>query len=63
MNGLIEPGGANGPVDTAGTSGNVRAADWFYRSKIASVLWLAARLSGRPGNILWLTAEPSPELS
>src|ERR1700722_17639020 len=25
-------------------SGNLRAADWFYRSKTASVLWLAARL-------------------
>ena len=44
MNGLIESGGVNGPVDTAGTSGNVRAADWLYRSKAASVLWLAARL-------------------
>src|ERR1700678_2315389 len=27
-----------------GTSGNVRAADWFYRSKVASGLWLVARL-------------------
>src|ERR1700683_2962578 len=25
-------------------SGNLRAADWFYRSKVASVLWLVARL-------------------
>src|ERR1700733_8616494 len=29
---------------TADASGNLRAADWFYRSKVASVLWLAARL-------------------
>jgi thiosulfate dehydrogenase (quinone) large subunit len=29
---------------TADVSGNLRAADWFYRSKTASVLWLAARL-------------------
>ena len=44
MNGLIEPEGVNGQVDMAGTYGNVRAADWFYRSKVASVLWLVARL-------------------
>jgi thiosulfate dehydrogenase [quinone] large subunit len=44
VNGLIEPGGVNGHVDTAVTDGNVRAADWFYRSKAASVLWLVARL-------------------
>jgi hypothetical protein len=25
-------------------SGNLGAADWFYRSKVASVLWLVARL-------------------
>src|ERR1700727_1528382 len=25
-------------------TGNIRAADWFYRSKTASVLWLLARL-------------------
>ena len=29
---------------TADGSENLRAADWFYRSKTASVLWLAARL-------------------
>jgi thiosulfate dehydrogenase [quinone] large subunit len=29
---------------TADASGNLRAADWFYRSKAASVLWLVARL-------------------
>src|ERR1700678_1431435 len=29
---------------TADASGNLRAADWFYRSKTASVLWLVARL-------------------
>jgi thiosulfate dehydrogenase (quinone) large subunit len=34
---LTDPG-------TAGASGNVRAADWFYRSRVASVLWLVARL-------------------
>ena len=44
MNGLIEPEGVNGQVDKVGTYGNVRAADWFYRSKVASVLWLVARL-------------------
>jgi len=27
-----------------GGSGNLRAADWLYRSRAASVLWLAARL-------------------
>jgi hypothetical protein len=31
-------------LGTAGASGNVRAADWFYRSKAASVLWTVARL-------------------
>jgi thiosulfate dehydrogenase (quinone) large subunit len=44
MNGLIRPGGVNGAVGTAGDSGNLRVADWFYRSKAASVLWLVARL-------------------
>src|SRR6202046_758173 len=29
---------------TADAAGNLRTADWFYRSKAASVLWLAARL-------------------
>ena len=29
---------------SADASGNLRAADWFYRSKVASVLWLVARL-------------------
>ena len=33
--------GGERPVDA---SGNLRAADWFYRSKAASVLWLVARL-------------------
>jgi thiosulfate dehydrogenase [quinone] large subunit len=27
-----------------GYSGNIRAADWLYRSRAASVLWLVARL-------------------
>jgi thiosulfate dehydrogenase [quinone] large subunit len=31
----------DGPADA---SGNLRAADWLYRSKVASVLWLVARL-------------------
>jgi thiosulfate dehydrogenase (quinone) large subunit len=44
VNGLIGPEGVNNAVGTTGTSGNIRAADWFYRSKVASVLWLAARL-------------------
>jgi thiosulfate dehydrogenase [quinone] large subunit len=38
------PDGIDGAVGTAGASGNVRAADWFYRSRVASVLWLVARL-------------------
>ena len=38
MNGLIRDHG------TAGAAGNLRVADWFYRSKAASVLWLVARL-------------------
>jgi thiosulfate dehydrogenase [quinone] large subunit len=38
MIGLTQGDGAN---DAAG---NLRAADWFYRSKAASVLWLVARL-------------------
>ena len=36
--------GLTGGERTADTSGNLRAADWFYRSKAASVLWLVARL-------------------
>ena len=27
-----------------GDRGNLRAADWFYRSRVASVIWLIARL-------------------
>ena len=38
MIGLAQGDGTN---DAAG---NLRAADWFYRSKAASVLWLVARL-------------------
>jgi len=38
MNGLNRGDG------TVEDSGNLWAADWFYRSKTASVLWLAARL-------------------
>jgi thiosulfate dehydrogenase [quinone] large subunit len=34
----------NRPVGTTGRSGNIRAADWLFRSRGASVLWLAARL-------------------
>jgi thiosulfate dehydrogenase [quinone] large subunit len=41
---MIGSGDLNDPVYTAGATGNVRAADWFYRSKTASVLWLVARL-------------------
>src|SRR5271170_5310768 len=36
--------GLTGGDGTADASGNLRVADWFYRSKIASVLWLVARL-------------------
>jgi hypothetical protein len=32
------------PAGSAGGWGNVRAADWLYRSRTASVLWLVARL-------------------
>jgi thiosulfate dehydrogenase [quinone] large subunit len=31
-------------LGTTGPPGNVRAADWLYRSRVASVLWLVARL-------------------
>lgn len=57
MTGLIRPGrdeavrppqgtlSADGaPAATAGAPGNLRAADWLYRSRAASVLWLVARL-------------------
>ncbi len=44
MNGIIRPDYVDDSDGMIGTSGNIRAADWFYRSKIASVLWLAARL-------------------
>ncbi|HXL92151.1 MAG TPA: DoxX family membrane protein [Streptosporangiaceae bacterium] len=33
-----------GPPPTATPAGNVRIADWLYRSKPASVLWLVARV-------------------
>ena len=36
--------GLTGGERTVDASGNLRAADWFYRSKAASVLWLVARL-------------------
>jgi len=41
------------PVGTGGDPGNLRAADWLFRSKAASVLWLVARLWLGYG---WLTA-------
>jgi len=44
VNGIIRPDYVDDSDGMTGTSGNIRAADWFYRSKIASVLWLAARL-------------------
>src|ERR1700677_3741877 len=34
-------GGTNGLL---GGRGNVRAGDWLYRSRVASVLWLVARV-------------------
>jgi thiosulfate dehydrogenase [quinone] large subunit len=38
-------GGPEHPVDaTAAGTGNLKAADWFFRSKAASVIWLAGRL-------------------
>jgi thiosulfate dehydrogenase (quinone) large subunit len=42
--GPIRADGVNGPVGTAGTQRNVRVADWLFRSRTASVLWLVARL-------------------
>src|ERR1700722_19029919 len=36
--------GLNGGDAAVEDSGNLRAADWFYRSRVASVLWLVARL-------------------
>jgi thiosulfate dehydrogenase [quinone] large subunit len=42
--GLTQPMDPNRGVGAAEHSGNLRAADWFYRSKAASVLWLVARL-------------------
>jgi thiosulfate dehydrogenase [quinone] large subunit len=44
VNGLTPAGRVNGPVNTAGTGGNVRIADWIFRSRAASVLWLVARM-------------------
>jgi len=41
---LIRADRANRPVGTAGTRRNLWAADWLYRSRAASVLWLVARL-------------------
>jgi len=41
---LTRADGVNDAVGTTGASGNVRAADWLFRSKTASVLWLVARL-------------------
>jgi len=44
VTGTITPDDVDDSVGMTGTSGNVRAADWFYRSKVASGLWLVARL-------------------
>ena len=44
MTKLIRADGVNGSVGTAAAPGNLRAADWLYRSRAASVLWLVARL-------------------
>jgi thiosulfate dehydrogenase (quinone) large subunit len=44
VTGPIRADGVNRPVGTAGAPGNLRAADWLYRSRAASVLWLVARL-------------------
>ena len=44
MSWLIRADRANRPVGTAGTRRNFWAADWLYRSRAASVLWLVARL-------------------
>jgi hypothetical protein len=41
---LIRADGVNGPSARLGPQGNLRAADWLYRSRAASLLWLAARL-------------------
>ncbi len=44
MTELIRADGVNGPSARLGPRGNLRAADWLYRSKAASLLWLVARL-------------------
>ena len=44
MTGLVRADGVNRPVGTTGAPGNLRAADWLYRSRAASALWLVARL-------------------
>jgi thiosulfate dehydrogenase [quinone] large subunit len=41
---LIRADGVNRSVGTVGAPGNLRTADWLYRSRAASVLWLVARL-------------------
>ena len=40
--GVGAPGGEGGVLE--GPSGNLRFADWLFRSKAASVVWLVARL-------------------
>jgi thiosulfate dehydrogenase [quinone] large subunit len=44
VTGLVRADGVNRPVGTTGAPGNLRAADWLYRSRAASALWLVARL-------------------
>jgi len=39
--------GLNRGVGTVGDAGNLRAADWLYRSRTASVLWLVGGLLAR----------------
>jgi len=41
---LIRADDVNGPSAQLGPQGNLRAADWLYRSRAASLLWLIARL-------------------
>jgi thiosulfate dehydrogenase [quinone] large subunit len=44
VTGLTSADGPFRPVGQDRAAGNLRAADWLYRSKAASVLWLVARL-------------------
>ena len=44
MTELSRADGVNRPSARLGPQGNLRASDWLYRSRAASLLWLLARL-------------------